>query len=556
MALKHIGNEPRHTNRNNRDRIRPFIQDESAIKALQEWIGEGTAVPRECMYTLEIINNIIQSNNGQQNLYQRIPPEVFGGMPEGGRRNVQASLITRAVTGTNAQEQGRVLASGYTRIQEIIGHWAENDGCWKNTPDADLIKQGYKHNPNDDGSEAHVFDKDGKFVKTIDFGHFNAFELMMDRISIHNATFPETPMIVEGFGIRDDAINNSDFVVIISQPAVYGRKPTQAEIEDSMSKRGYDKSENGFFFISRLDNTIISDVHDQNAVLCKHNGEDKVLVFDCEAFLKFFPVDTIRPEKIPIHEFLPGKDGKLTGSAWERLLGDEYAKVSEQEKSQIINQLRLHGRYNGRINGKIVALDSPREVVMTNRNGEQIHYYEGDVSFGYPDSYKKERLYSIPSIQFNPDNVRDIKLEVARLMPISMSINEFLFNPKYVGQLTAALRGGGDKRKQYKQELQLNGRIDGLVNGQFIVQRDPSDKNKVLVNSKENIEFMLWTNNAQTAEYGRLTPNQKALLANGKTVSADNKTLHFNIDKGRVDTVELKQIKKQLKHNHTRSVSV
>lgn len=543
MAIRHVGEDKKPVKRENRDRIHPFLDRESAIKALQEFIGNGTDISRASMYTLEIINNLISSNNGQQNLYQRIPPEIFGGLPEGGRRNVQASALARANVGADAEKSRTVRKSGYTEIQEIIGHWAERDGSWHDYPEHDLEKAGMRHGKDMDGSEARIFTnkKTKRVYKTIDFSHYNAFELMMDRIAIHNATFPETAMRVEGFGVRDDAIKvDSDFVVIISQPFVEGTTPTPEQIEDGMSVRGYDKTENGFFFVSRLDNTAIADIHDENAVI---SPEGNLLVFDNEAFLKQFPVDPLSPERIPMNEFLPQKDGKFPTEPWNRLLGEKALTTGNQEKSTILKQLRLTGKYNGLVGGKIVMLENAYEKVLTNPDGSKMKYFDGDISFGYPNEYKKETLYKVPPIQYDEQSVRDIKDEIARLLPLSIPLEQFLHDPELVGQYTAAFRGGTDIRNSYKEQLKKTGRIEGLVNDRFIVQKDSENPGNVLISTKDKLEFLLWTNGTKIPGTGILSEQNKKNLAEGKYITTPKGILYFNIDKGRVDLLKVKQLK-------------
>ena len=406
-----------------------------------------------------------------------------------------------------------------------------------------------------DGSEARIFtdEKNKRVYKTVDFSHYNAFELMMDRIAIHNATFPETAMRVEGFGVRDDAIKvDSDFVVIISQPFVEGTKPTIEQIEEGMSVRGYDKTENGFFFVSKLDNTAIADIHDENAVL---SPEGNLLVFDNEAFIKQFPVDPVSPERIPMYEFLPNKNGTFPKDSWDKLLGDKALVTSDQEKSAILKQLRLTGKYNGLIGGKLVMLENARERILTNPDGTQNKYFDGDISFGYPNAYKKEKLFKVPPIQYSEQSVREIKDEIQRLLPLSIPFEQFIGDPELVGQYTAALRGGTDIRRSYKEQLKTSGRIEGLVNGRYIVQADSEHPGNVLVSSKDKLEFLLWSNGTKIPGTGVLSDTRKAALAEGKYIETPKGLLYFNIDKGRVDTFKPNQIKLRIENDHAREVN-
>ena len=82
------------------------------------------------MKLFDIIRRILSASKplSHEKVFQRIPSEVFRGLPEGGRRNVQASLIARTIQGSDKKESRRIHPSGYTRIQELIGQWAERDG--------------------------------------------------------------------------------------------------------------------------------------------------------------------------------------------------------------------------------------------------------------------------------------------------------------------------------------------------------------------------------------------------------------------------------------------
>lgn len=536
--------KPEETIRGYRERLHAFMDNESGIKALQGYINPDNSMSHGGMYILEIINNLIQSNNGTEKLYQRLPPEVFRGMPEGGRRILEASLIGRAAAGADAPEQG-ILESGYTRVQEIIGKWSEKDGSWHDTPDADLVKKGYIHQKNYDGSEAHIFlakdkSKSGYIYKTIDCSHYSNFELMLDRIAIHNATFPDTAMYVEGFGIRDEALTNTDFVVVVRQPFVQGRKPTMTEIEESMETRGYNKSNNGFFFVSALDNTAITDIHDENAVMTE---KGHVLVFDCEAFLKYFPTETIIPERYSLRELLPNeRTGRLDSPAWRKILGDQYASATEEEKSRIIKELRLTGTLKGTINGNMVTMDHPIGENV-NIGGKTVHCYRGDVLVGHPDAFKKEKIYTIPDMRYSDESVSSIRNTVNELVPKSIDLEEFLFSEKYVGQKTVQYRGGGVDRQYYKDCLKEYGHIPELVNDKYIVQNDPSHPGRVLVSTKEKVAFMLWPNNSPVEGVGKLTVAQKKSLAEGKPIIVDGTKYQFDLDKGRVAPVSVQQIK-------------
>lgn len=272
------------------DWLAPFLVKESAVKALQSMILKDDRVSRGGMYCLEIINQITQ--NGTQVL-ERIPQEIFCGCPEGGRRNVAASALCRAEGGDMPAKQDTPQEGGLTRIQQIIGAWAERDGCWSDYTDSDQLKAGRVHDPDIDGSEARVFfdDKKEYVYKTIDFSHYPSLSAFLDRVAIHNAIFPETRLTVEGFGWRDDASDGNDYVAVIRQPYVTGNPPDSDEAMDEVDRK---LKEKGFaipegmwgLYVSESGNILLSDIHSSNCVL---TDKGSLLVFDCEAILNQNP---------------------------------------------------------------------------------------------------------------------------------------------------------------------------------------------------------------------------------------------------------------------------
>ena len=553
MAIRKTTNEPPTTEREYRDMLHTFTQDESGVKALQSMFDGSNKIQREGMYLLEILNNVISNTNGTEKVFQRIPQEVFGGLSEGGRRNVQASLIARSLQGTDKAQQGRIDQTGYTRIQQMIGHWAERDGSWSDTPEADLINKGYYHNPSDDGSEARIFDPEdgGSLIKTIDFSHYSDFELMLDRIAIHNATFPEMAMTVRGFGMREDAEDNSGFVVIVSQPKAEGTVPTIDQIKDGMKQRFFNRSENGFFWINGLDNIVVADIHDMNCVL---SPEGRLLVFDCEAFLKLFPVDSMKPEIYELSDLLPNQNGYFNEEKWKEILGDQYTAATAQDKSEIIRELRRTGKVNGQIEGKIITLESPVKKARQLPDGRTEVYYDARrVLVGEPKTFKKEHFWKVPEIQFNPENEAKIKAIVSELMPMVMPIDLFLNAQRYVGTQIAS-RGGAAKQKEMLDELHKTGRVDGLVNGRYVVQLNPENQNTVLLTDYRKLQFMLWSNNTEMPRIGRLTNEEKQLLSQGEMITKSGIDICFNLDKGRVDTAIAFQRKLNLTKSRQRNV--
>ncbi len=313
----------------------PFKEKENAIAALREMIDQDNTITRGGMYCLEIINQLIQTENrekNKKNLFERIPPKYFGGLPGGGRRNVQASAILRAEIETDRRKPSKILPSGYTREQELIGNWAERDGCWSDYAESELIRQGQKKLSF--GSEAHVFSNDKiRVYKTVDLSHCLTLQKALDRITLHNHIFPETEIRVEGFGMRDDAEDNTGFVIVVSQPFVKGKNTLGPEsgpvIEKQLHKRTFslvrptatarerreakekglpvpEFAQTAWCFTDADRSVLLYDIHDENYVF---SPSGKILVFDCEIKLNDserlggpYPIPALDFEKESVEE--------------------------------------------------------------------------------------------------------------------------------------------------------------------------------------------------------------------------------------------------------------
>lgn len=337
---------PVKTRRPDRD---PFLAGESAIKALGGYV-DGTEIARGGMYLLQIINSYIQDG---KEISQRLPQEVFRGCPEGGRRHVQASALLRAVSAPGGGEQDHVRPSGYTFQQEVLGGWAERDGCWSDTPDGDQIAAGRRFLTS--GSEAFVYkgERDSRVYKTIAPTHYSTMEQLVDRITIHNAVFPETALRVEGFGVKEDAFDSLGFVIIVSQPWVTGTAPTQDEVDAGMRARGFREAEEsgGFgFLLSESGMTMLNDIHDLNSVRTPHGW---LAVFDCVAAPNVFGLGGKR-HVVPDVSFDPDAVSRIKGIV-ESLLPLEtktatfLAAVPEPLRDAFLRSLRDTGRCEGLI---------------------------------------------------------------------------------------------------------------------------------------------------------------------------------------------------------------
>lgn len=427
----------------------PFLDRESAIKALQDFM-DGTRVTRKGMYLLQVINSYIQD---EKRIFERIPQEVFSGLPGGSRRNVQAAALCRAQGTADAPQPGELLESGYTREQEVIGLWAERDGCWSDTPEEDQTRKGRLHRAECDGSEARIFYDGGATVhKTIVAVRYNSLERFLDRVAIHNAIFPEATMTIDGFGVRDYSNDHTDFCAIVSQPFIEGTVPTQEQIDESMRERGlrepsYSAGSGFYLYETPSSSVLVTDVHDNNCVL---TPKGKVVVFDCEA---------------------------------------------------MVNDVNGFG---GR--------------------------------------------YTIPPLQYSQDSVDEIKASIRSIMPLSVPGREFLMDLSPVASHNAV------------EELASTGYIDGPVReGPYkdcIVQRDPEDRSRLLVQSREKMERFFAVHEPKLDDGSTLTPKEKEAVLQGRPFARQGLGYRFNLDKGRIERTPAFQLKQRITKARKAGISI
>lgn len=196
-----------------------YLCDESATVLLGRLI-EVEGFSRKTRYHLEIINTLTQ--NGKK-LFERIPPEVFRGLPEGGGRNVQASYVARANESTVRQDSGGIGEGEkitapfpmWDRQERVLEDWARAEGCWfdnvtrriENTFGPEISH----------GAEAKVFHLDDTHVVKVISSLFDQ-QKTLDRISLTNFMFPATGLTLLGFGRNEEG----EFCFVVKQPFIIG----------------------------------------------------------------------------------------------------------------------------------------------------------------------------------------------------------------------------------------------------------------------------------------------------------------------------------------------
>lgn len=210
-------------------------------------------------------------------VYQRFSPAEQHGCAEGGPTHVIASLLAATEAGSDQGFEGSFNdyeeQSKRGKNQEsLIEQWARHTGIWVEHPDEELPKAFGEEIA--EGGETLVYDHGTTLVKSIGLEYFIEPILALDRISLHNAYFPQTAMRVLGFGRSTDG----GFKIIVEQPYIEGTHMTDKEIAAYAERLGFKFVNPRNWTFATLD-VYLSDMHDEN-VIRSANGE--VFVVDCD----------------------------------------------------------------------------------------------------------------------------------------------------------------------------------------------------------------------------------------------------------------------------------
>ena len=125
-----------------------------------------------------------------------------------------------------------------------------------------------------EGGEARVYDHSATLIKSIGLDYYIEPILALDRISLHNAYFPETKLFVLGFG-RDF---EGKFRIIVDQQFIEGTRMTDEMIADYMYKMGF-RLINPHNWTFATDDIYLSDMHNENVIRTNSGG---IAVIDCD----------------------------------------------------------------------------------------------------------------------------------------------------------------------------------------------------------------------------------------------------------------------------------
>ena len=209
-------------------------------------------------------------------IYKRFSPTEQHGCSAGGPTHVIASLLAAAEIrpdsifapfGSFKREQQLAETQ-----EQIIEQWARASHCWIENADKILTQQFGEHIA--EGGEAKIYDHGAYIIKTIGLDYYLQPIFALDRISLHNAWFPETHLKVLGFGREAEG----NFVVIVEQAHIQGVQLTNNEIASFAKSLGFSLI-NPRNWTYATPQTYLSDLHDENLI---KSAEGNIFVIDCD----------------------------------------------------------------------------------------------------------------------------------------------------------------------------------------------------------------------------------------------------------------------------------
>lgn len=208
--------------------------------------------------------------------FKRFLQQEQHGCSEGGLIHVIATILAGAETRTDREIEGlsqlkRELKRAETQSR-LIETWARKSAIWIDNTEAELSKA--LGTEIAEGGEAKVYDNGPTLIKTIGLDYFIYPRIAFDRISLHNAYFPETTLEVIGYG-RD---SNARFRVIVKQSFIQGMRMNDTEIQKHMEKIGFSLKNPSNWTYSNPE-VYVSDLHDENVIKSKQGN---VFIIDCD----------------------------------------------------------------------------------------------------------------------------------------------------------------------------------------------------------------------------------------------------------------------------------
>jgi hypothetical protein len=209
-------------------------------------------------------------------LYKRFSPKEQHGCSEGGPIHVIATLLAgaedRADSIPSSISDFKRQCKRAEKQAETIELWAKSIDVWIDNVDEKLAQSLGAYIA--DGGEALVYDGGSKLIKVIGLDYFIEPILALDRISLHNAYFPETKMTVSAFG----RTAGGEFKIIVEQQFIKGNQISIETIEKFVQKMGF-KLINPRNWTYATPEIYLSDLHDENVI---QSDKGNVFVIDCD----------------------------------------------------------------------------------------------------------------------------------------------------------------------------------------------------------------------------------------------------------------------------------
>lgn len=216
--------------------------------------GEVSLINKNGKINYEQLERTSEGIESGKIIFERFSPKEQRGLTDGGRANVEASVILATKSSSD-----KSFANSNEAQENAIEEYAKNKSIWYDNP-TEQITDKYGE-PIGAGEEAIVWDDGAHVVKSQNDLMYGTLQEKLDGITLQNSLFPEAAVEVIGFGRNVDG----DFQVIVRQPFIKAAdiKVTAQEIRVALNEIGFTEDENGNY--SNGD-TIIEDVHTGNAV--------------------------------------------------------------------------------------------------------------------------------------------------------------------------------------------------------------------------------------------------------------------------------------------------
>jgi len=225
---------------------------------------------------IQILEQYAEQFITNQLIYQRFTPFEQHGCSKGGALHVIATLLAGAETpadqltaqeGSFKREQQRAEAQA-----AVLEQWSKAVGCW--IPDVDQTLANTFGQQLAEGGEAHIYDNGTTIIKRIGLDYYILPVLALDRITLHNAFFPETRMKFLGFG----RTTQGDFQIVVEQSFIQGTFLTEPEIQLFAESLGF-RLINPRNWTYATPSIYLSDLHDENLI---KSPQGNIFVIDCD----------------------------------------------------------------------------------------------------------------------------------------------------------------------------------------------------------------------------------------------------------------------------------